>query len=81
MSTVDIFAWIVLIILALSTVAVIVFLAMLPGMIARRRNHPWAQAVSVGGWVTLLLGFALWPIVLIWGYVDYPHVVTTERAP
>jgi len=81
MSTVDIFAWIVLIILALSTVAVIVFLAMLPGMIARRRNHPWAQAVSVGGWVTLLLGFALWPIVLICAYVDYPHAVTTERAP
>jgi membrane-bound acyltransferase YfiQ involved in biofilm formation len=69
---IDLFAWIVLIILALSTVAVIVFLATLPGHIARKRNHPWAQAVSVAGWVTLFLGFALWPVVLIWAYVDIP---------
>ena len=56
---IDLFAWIVLIILALTTVAVIVFLAMLPGTIAKKRNHPWAQAVTVAGWVTLFLGFAL----------------------
>ena len=59
MNFLDLFAWIVLIILALSTVAVIVFLAMLPGTIAKKRNHPWAQAVTVAGWVTLFLGFAL----------------------
>jgi hypothetical protein len=34
---IDLFAWIVLIILALTTVAVIVFLAMLPGTIAKKR--------------------------------------------
>jgi hypothetical protein len=68
----DVFAWIVLIVLVACTVAVIVYLAMLPGMIARHRNHPWANAVNVGGWVTLFLGFALWPIVLIWACVDVP---------
>jgi NADH:ubiquinone oxidoreductase subunit 6 (subunit J) len=72
MSALDIFAWIVLIILVLSTVAVIVFLAMLLGTIAKNRNHPWAQGVSVAGWVTFFLGFALWPVVLIWAYVDVP---------
>lgn len=72
MSGLDIFAWIVLIVLAASTVFVIVFMAMWPGMVARRRNHPWAEAVSVGGWVTLFLGFVLWPAVLIWAYVDVP---------
>lgn len=72
MSPLDIFAWLVLVILLASTVAIVVLLAMLPGMIARRRGHPWATAVSVGGWVTLLLGFVLWPIVLIWAYVDVP---------
>lgn len=72
MTPLDIFAWIVLIVLVLSTVFVVVFMAMLPGMIARKRNHPWAQAVSVGGWVTLFLGFVLWPVVLIWAYVDVP---------
>ncbi|MGZ2385607.1 DUF3302 domain-containing protein [Rhizobium brockwellii] len=78
MSILDIFAWIVLVVLALSTIAVVVFLAMLPGMIAKRRNHPWADAVTVGGWVTLFLGFALWPIVLIWAYVDVLHARGAE---
>ena len=77
---IDLFAWIVLIILALSTVAVIVFLAMLPGYIAKQRNHPWAQAVTVAGWVTLFLGFALWPVVLIWAYVDFPAAQKAEAA-
>lgn len=72
MSTLDIFAWIVLLVLVVSTVLVVVLMAMLPGMIARSRNHPWAEAVSIGGWVTLFLGFVLWPAVLIWAYVDVP---------
>ncbi len=79
MSALDVFAWIVLIVLALSTVAVVVFLAMLPGEIAKRRNHPWAQAVTVAGWITLFLGFALWPIVVIWAYVDVPRVAPREN--
>ncbi|MDM9619739.1 DUF3302 domain-containing protein [Rhizobium sp. S96] len=80
MSIVDVFAWIVLIVLVASTVAVIVFLAMLPGMIAKRRNHPWAAAVTVGGWVTLFFGFALWPLVLIWAHVDAPRAANAEKA-
>jgi hypothetical protein len=68
----DIFAWVVLVVFVASTVAVLIYLAMLPGMIARQRGHPWASAVTVGGWVTLFLGFALWPLVLIWAFVDVP---------
>ena len=80
MTALDIFAWIVLIVLVLTTVAVLVFLAMLPGMIARRRNHPWAQAVNVAGWITLIFVFPLWPVALIWAYVDVPRVTRTEAA-
>jgi predicted membrane metal-binding protein len=82
MPWVDIFAWLVLIILLASSIAVVVFMAMLPGMIAKRRGHPWAQAVTVAGWVFLFLGFALWPVVLIWAYVDIPvrRVSTAETA-
>lgn len=72
MSMLDIFAWLVLVVLLFSSVTVVVLLAMLPGLIARRRGHPWATAVSVGGWVTLFLGFVLWPVVLVWAYVDVP---------
>jgi hypothetical protein len=35
------FARIVLIVLVACTISVIVFLAMLPGMIAKNREHPW----------------------------------------
>lgn len=80
MTGLDIFAWIVLVVLVASTVFVIVFMAMLPGMIAKKRNHPWAQAVTVGGWVTLFLGFVLWPVVLIWAYVDIPAASRGETA-
>jgi hypothetical protein len=68
----DIFAWIVLVILVVTLVVVFCLLGWLPGHIARSRNHPWPDAVRVAGWVTLILGFALWPIVLIWAYVDVP---------
>lgn len=79
MSGLDIFAWIVLIVLVASTVFVVVFMAMLPGMIAKRRNHPWAAAVQVAGWVTLFFGFVLWPVALIWAYVDIPRKVEAAR--
>jgi len=72
MSGLDIFAWIVLIVLVLTTVGVLVFLAMLPGIVARRRGHPWAQAVSAAGWITLIFAFPLWPVAFIWAYVDVP---------
>jgi hypothetical protein len=73
----DVFAWIVLLVLAGSTIAVICIAGALPGMIARARNHPWADAVRLAGWVFLFLGFALWPVVLIWACVDVP----ARRAP
>jgi hypothetical protein len=80
----DIFAWIVLIVVIASTIAVICIAGWLPGHIAKSRNHPWAQAVTVAGWVFLFLGFALWPVVLIWAYVDVPaprNATGRQEAP
>jgi hypothetical protein len=72
MSFIDIFSWIVLIVLIGIVVAVFVALGMMPGHIARKRGHPWAEAVAVGGWVTLIFGLVFWPLVMIWAYVDAP---------
>ena len=44
-----ILAWLVLIVVIACTFAVMVFLAMLPGMIAKKRKHPWEQAVTIAG--------------------------------
>ncbi|MCB8819762.1 DUF3302 domain-containing protein [Microvirga rosea] len=73
MSGLDIFAWIVLIVLVATVVAVFIALGMMPGHIARKRGHPWPEAVTVGSWATLILGFVFWPLVLIWAYVDVPE--------
>ena len=72
MSLIDLFAWIVLVVLLATVVAIFVALGMLPGHIARKRHHPWAEAVAIGGWVTLIFGFVFWPVVMIWAYVDTP---------
>jgi hypothetical protein len=72
MSFIDFFAWIVLVILIAMLAAIFVALGMAPGYVARKRGHPWAQAVSVGGWATLICGFVFWPLILIWAYVDVP---------
>lgn len=81
MSLLDLAAWAVLFVLAVSAVAGVVIVAMLPGMIAKHRNHPWAQGVSVAGWVSLIFGFALWPLALVWAYVDAPTPKQADKAP
>jgi len=68
MSGLDIFAIIVLVIL---------LLAMLPGKIAKSRNHPQAEAINIGGWLGALLAGVAWPIFLIWAYTK-PIRVTQE---
>jgi hypothetical protein len=79
MTFIDIFAWIVLVVLVATAVAVFVALGMMPGRIARRRGHPWPEAVAVGSWATLVFGFVFWPLVLIWAYVDVPAKRETPR--
>ncbi len=81
MSGLDIFAWIVLGVLAASTIGVVCIMGWLPGHIARGRGHPWSQAVGVAGWITLFFGFVLWPVVFIWAYVDVPAASKRENAP
>jgi hypothetical protein len=79
MPFIDIFAWIVLLVLIATLVAAFVALGMMPGRIARRRGHPWAEAVTVGSWATLIFGFVFWPLVLIWAYVDVPAKPEVRR--
>jgi hypothetical protein len=65
----DVFAWIVLLLLVATGVGVIVFVGLWPANVARARNHPQAEAIAIGSWLTLFLGFVLWPLVVIWAYM------------
>ncbi|MBW7972332.1 DUF3302 domain-containing protein [Bradyrhizobium sp. BR 10289] len=80
MSGYDLLAWVVLAILLAVVVLVVWLMGAMPGNVARRRGHPWADAVSVAGWITLIFGLALWPIAMIWAYVDVP-AKRAERQP
>jgi membrane-bound acyltransferase YfiQ involved in biofilm formation len=72
MSVLDIMAWIVLLILVVSAVAMIFIAGSLPGHVARSRGHPQEQAVRMAGWITLFLALPLWPVAMIWAYLDWP---------
>lgn len=69
MSGLDIFTWIVVLILVATVGIVFAVLGMMPGKIARQRRHPQVEAIQIASWLALIFGFALWPVVMVWAYV------------
>lgn len=68
MNGIDIFAWIVLLVIIGSAIVVFVVLGLLPAKVANARNHPQKEAIAIASWLALLFGFAAWPLVLVWAY-------------
>lgn len=68
MTGLDIFAVFILCVLVVTAVVAIAVLGALPGRVARSRQHPYTQAISVAGWVSLIFGGLLWPLALVWAY-------------
>ena len=65
----DIFAFVVFGVLFLAIVTAIVGLGSLPGNIARRRDHPQADAITAAGWVGIASLGILWPIAFVWAFL------------
>ena len=70
MGIMGIFALVVLTCLVATTIGVIVWLAMLPGKIAFKREHPQAEAIRMAGWLGILTGI-VWILALIWAYTRF----------
>ena len=51
--------------------AVVVYLGSLPGTIARRRDHPYPDAVNAASWIGLATG-VLWPFAFVWAFLPVP---------
>ena len=49
--------------------AAVAFLGMLPGKIAKGRNHPQVEAINVASWLGIITLGVLWPFALIWAYI------------
>jgi Protein of unknown function (DUF3302) len=43
-------------------------LGSLPGDIARARNHPQADAISICGWMGIIT-LVLWPVAMVWAHL------------
>ena len=70
MQFLDVFALVVLLLLAAAAVAIWVVLGMMPGRIAHNRNHPQAAAVAVCGWWGVITMGILLPVAYIWAYYN-----------
>ncbi len=67
MGGLGIFALIVLLTLVATILGAVVWLAKLPGKVARQRGHRQAEAINVAGWLGILTGI-VWIVALIWAY-------------
>jgi len=63
----DIFALVVIALLISFGIWLVVFLGNLPGDIARKRDHPQAEAIAALSWIGLITGIG-WFIAMVWAY-------------
>lgn len=70
MTALDLFALLILLVLLATALVAWVILAMLPGRIAKGRNHPQADAINVCGWWGALTLGLLCPLAFIWAYTN-----------
>ena len=60
---------VVLIALVVLIGVAVAFLGMLPGKIAKGRNHLQVEAINVASWLGIITLGVLWPFALIWAYI------------
>ena len=64
----DIFALVVMLLLLGVVIWLVVLLGNMPGEIARKRNHPQAQAITALGWIGLITMGIGWFVAIVWAY-------------
>jgi predicted histidine transporter YuiF (NhaC family) len=64
----DIFALVVIALLLGVVIWLVVLLGNMPGEIARKRNHPQAQAIMALGWIGLITMGVGWFVAIVWAY-------------
>lgn len=61
----------------------------IPYNMAKKRNHPHADAIHTAGWISLFTLHAIWPFLWIWATLYQPergwgmqnHIRPAERNP
>src|SRR3982751_5211800 len=53
----------------------------IPYHMALKRDHPHADAIHVGGWISLFTLHAIWPFLWIWAAAYHPVYGYAGRRP
>src|SRR5450755_2634673 len=77
----DVMVFVVFAVLLAGGVLLIVVIGSLPGWVARKRGHPQAAAVNVASWLGLATLGLLWPLALIWAFLDTRPAAPCSSAP
>ncbi|HVK16427.1 MAG TPA: DUF3302 domain-containing protein [Fimbriiglobus sp.] len=77
----DYLALVILVMGLLVTFYGFIYVHDIPYKIAKKREHPYAEAIHVGGWLSLFTLHAIWPFIWIWA-VSYrkPGEVPADPA-
>ncbi|MCC9656775.1 DUF3302 domain-containing protein [Rhodopirellula halodulae] len=67
--TLRIIALVFLLVFVALALLVTVVLAALPGQIAKRRQHAYADAVNIAGWLGLPTGI-VWVLAMVWAHMS-----------
>lgn len=73
MGILDIFALFVIALLVAMVIWLVVLLGSTPGNIARRRNHPQAEAITALSWLGVITLGAGWMVAIVWAYYIPPQ--------
>ena len=64
----NIFALVVMLVIAAVAIWLIVIVGSLPGKIAREREHPQADSISILGWIGIITLGIGWFVAIVWAY-------------
>src|SRR5580765_6603484 len=53
----------------------------IPYHMALKRNHPHADAIHAGGWISLFTLHAIWPFLWIWATAYHPEHGYSGKPP
>ena len=78
MTGLDIFTFIVMAVLLAVVGVIVAVLGALPGRIARKCNHPQAEAINVCGWLGIVTLGVVWPVALVWAYTNPANTIRKD---
>ena len=87
--TLDYVALAILIAVALILFYGVIVIHDIPYLIAKKRNHPHADAIHTAGWISLFTLHAIWPFLWIWatlyqeerGWGMQNHITKPDEVP